>query len=291
MVLTAGGESLPYDALLMATDLRERPAVPGAVTCREPENAEAELCLMEAVEGAECSCVAFVAPPGAGWTLPLYELALQTARRVRDMDAAVELSLTTPEPRPLSAFGGAPSELAAALLNEAGIRFSTGTAAPGADRVVALGVPAAPAVPGLAPGFLPVDDSFAVGGLDDVWAAGDLTGELRHGGLATQQAATAASAIAVAAGAQTSVDPYQPVLRALLVASRRVCYFRRRLDGIDPGMASRRALWWPPSRLAGARLGPFLDGIDARGRTSATPDVLIPPRLAGDYESVTDEPT
>jgi hypothetical protein len=49
----------------------------------------------------------------------------------------------------------------------------------------------------------------------------------------------------------------------MLVAGRQSWYLRRRLDGLDLGQASHRALWWPPTKIAGLRLAPFLDSIDA----------------------------
>ena len=45
-------------------------------------------------------------PVGPVWPLPLYELALMTAERAESMDIRnLQLSLVTPERRPLAVFG------------------------------------------------------------------------------------------------------------------------------------------------------------------------------------------
>ena len=269
--ITDGGERIAYDALLVATGVAQAAAVPHAITFTGPRDVEAVHGLVQDVEQEYSRTVAFFAPPGADWTLPLYELALQTAERAAEMGVhGLELRIVTGEAEPLEVFGPAAAHFAAELLDQAGVGFATGTEAPDAERLVCLGVPVPPAVAGLPAGFLSTDAHGAVEGAPGVWAAGDVTDQpLKQGGLATQQAAVAATAIAVAAGVDLEARPYAPVLRALLVAGRRACYFRRRLDGIDPGQASRRALWWPPAKIAGERLAPFLDLLDARAGTTA----------------------
>jgi hypothetical protein len=56
----------------------------------------------------------------------------------------------------------------------------------------------------------------------------------------------------------------------MLIAGRASWYLRRRLDGVDRGVVSPRALWSPPSKMYGRRLAPFLDGLGAE------PDVVFP---------------
>jgi sulfide:quinone oxidoreductase len=128
------------------------------------------------------------------WPLPLYELAIQTAAALRETGHDLALRLVTPEPAPLAAFGARSQAAVAALLEEAGIRFTGSTAvvqvAGGGlregrggpplpeDRVVALPVldgPALAGVPATDDGFVLVDGLGAVPGLADVFAAGDAT--------------------------------------------------------------------------------------------------------------------
>jgi sulfide:quinone oxidoreductase len=268
VAVTGAGERVSYDAALIATGVPRQAAVPGATTFTGPEAVEAMHGIVQDVEAGYIRSLAFFAPPETGWTLPLYELALQTAERAYEMSASVDMHVVTPEERPLDVFGLAAADFTSSRLDAAGITFTSGTEAPEADRVIALGVPQPPAIPGLPAGFLPVDVFCAVRGADGVWAAGDVTDSpVKQGGLATQQASVAAQAIAAGVAGERPTEPYLPVLRAMLITGRRTCYFRRRLDGIDPGQASHRALWWPPSKIAGKRLAPFLDELDARDQT------------------------
>ena len=56
-----------------------------------------------------------------------------------------------------------------------------------------------------------------VRGVDDVYAAGDMTTfPLKQGGIAAQMADAAASAIAVRAGVPVAQHPFRPVIRGLL---------------------------------------------------------------------------
>lgn len=264
-VVTESGRTIGYDALLIAIGVRYVAPFEHVMAFTGPDQIEAMRGLVQDVEGQYSRRIAFYAPHRAGWTLPLYELALQTAERAWEMSVpGLEITLVTHEDQPLEAFGAAAVDLASSLLEEARVRFITGTEPPEADRVVALGVPQPPEIAGLPAGFLSADEHGAVVGVPGVWAAGDVTDRaLRQGGLATQQAAAAATAIAAAGGALVDPQPYAPVLRAMLIAGRRAHFLRRRLDGNDLGQASARALWWPPSKIAGERLAPFLDALDA----------------------------
>jgi sulfide:quinone oxidoreductase len=93
--------------------------------------------------------------------------------------------------------------------------------------------------------------------MTDVYAAGDMTTRpLKQGGLATQQADVAAAAIAASAGADVNAEAYQPVLRAMLLTGGRPRYLRRPAKG--PGAAFDEAPWWPPHKIAGRELAPYL---------------------------------
>ena len=97
-----------------------------------------------------------------------------------------------------------------------------------------------------------------------MWAAGDATAfPIKQGGLAAQQAVAAAQAIAAVAGADVTPEPFRPVLRGVLLTGRGRHWIRRDLGGADDaGMAERHALWWPPTKIAGRYLAPYLAALE-----------------------------
>jgi hypothetical protein len=116
----------------------------------------------------------------------------------------------------------------------------------------------------------------AVEGLSRVYAAGDgTTFPVKQGGIAAQQADTAAAAIAASLGAGVKPEPFEPVLRGRLLDGESSRFLRRR--AADRGEVSLGALWWPPGKIAARRLGPYLA---ASGRSPGGPGVLVdrPPR-------------
>src|SRR6185503_15636067 len=124
---TTAGAQLPYDALLLACGARPEPAVPGALTFRGPADTDAVERLLHELERGEARRIVFAVPPGAVWTVPLYELALLTATWAQARDVGgLELVLSTPEERPLGMFGRQASDAVATLLDERGIRFVPG---------------------------------------------------------------------------------------------------------------------------------------------------------------------
>jgi sulfide:quinone oxidoreductase len=108
--------------------------------------------------------------------------------------------------------------------------------------------------------FIPVDDHCAVIGADSLFAAGDITAfTIKQGGLAAQQAVVAAEAIAVLAGATLVPRPFRPVLRGLLLTGDQPTYLRHDLSDSSGGdWASGAPIWWPPTKIVGRRLSPFL---------------------------------
>ena len=268
---TAEGRAIAFDALLVAVGAWSEPAVAGATTWTPELDQEVMGGLLSDVEEGYTKRVAFVVPEGAGWPLPAYELALMTAWDARDMGHDdVEVAVCTPEAAPLEMFGAEASASLHDDLEEAGVRLRD----PGADRSgwrsIALPRAAARRIAGLPRderGFVPVDPHGRVEGLEDVWAAGDCTDfPIKQGGIATQQADAAAAAIAAHAGADVVADPFSPVLRGVLLTGRGRRWIRRSLETAgDHGEAQRRALWWPPTKVAGAYLAPYL-AMHAHGR-------------------------
>ena len=279
-VETWDGRALPYDVLLVAIGAQPITAIPGSVTIQGPGYTGRFRELLAELEAGECRHLAFAVPAGVSWPLPLYELALMTARRVRERALRdVRLSLVTPEQAPLELFGATASESVRELLERSGIdlylsRYASRfdgeelTLVPGeplrADRTVSLPRLAGPQLDGLpadAGGFIPVGPTGLVRGERDVFAAGDATnGPIKQGGVAAQQADAAAAAIAARAGADVDPHPFRPVLRGMLLTGEAPRYMRAEVTG-GRGQDSRvsdNALWWPPSKIAGKRLSPYL---------------------------------
>ena len=91
-----------------------------------------------------------------------------------------------------------------------------------------------------------------------VWAAGDaIAFPIKQGGLASQQALAAAEAIAARAGADVKPQPFRPVLRGVLLTGRGKSWMRKSPDS-EEGETERRALFWPPTKIAGRYLSPYL---------------------------------
>jgi CBS domain-containing protein len=119
--------------------------------------------------------------------------------------------------------------------------------------------PSIEGIPQTRDGFVPVDQFGRVRGFWDVFAAGDITTfPIKQGGIATQQADAAAETIAAAAGAAVDPAPFSPVLRGLLLTGAEPRYLRRDAAKALPGVVAVDPLWWPPAKIVGRRLAPFL---------------------------------
>jgi sulfide:quinone oxidoreductase len=277
------GGPVRYSKLLIACGAAPKQAIDGAITYRgSADTAEIERLLTKLAEG-EVRRVAFAVPAGAVWSLPAYELALMTANWLATHSiTGVGLALVTPEEEPLQLFGSKASAAVRALLDERAIDVHTGAYAAEAragelllvgggvvvaDRVVALPRLHGPRIGG-APqtfeGFIPVDEHGRVTGLSDVYAAGDITTfPVKQGGIAAQQADAAAEAIAAAAGADVEPRPFRPVLRGLLLTGEKPQYLRSELAGGvgETSESSPDPLWWPPTKIVGRQLAPFLAAL------------------------------
>lgn len=283
-VSLASGGTTRYDALLLAVGARARVGVPGAVTFRDQRDVAQVRALVDDVKHGMLRRLVFTAPAGVTWMLPLYELALQAAREIEDAGVAAGVTVVTPEQRPLEVFGAAASAAVDALLHDRGVRVVTATVPHAADReglhlvwggaipadaVVAVPVLSGrrfPGVPGNFSGFVPTDARGRVAGIDDVWAAGDMTAcPVKQGGLASQQADAAAADIAALAGAGAPPHAERQVLRAMLVGGDEPLYLRAELDDagqpIDAGAAVvGEAPWWPSVKVAGRYLPQWMAG-------------------------------
>jgi sulfide:quinone oxidoreductase len=274
--ITAYSARLPYDALLVCVGARAVRALPGAISFRGGRDAAAVRAALDAMRPGDRGTIAFAVPFGAFWTLPLYELAILAAARLHAREVRAQVVVTSPEAAPLEAFGTAASTAVARLLDARDIEFVGRSRAIAADagelelddgrRLQAGAVITLPdlvgrRVPGLpqdAAGFIAVDDHGRVSGVDSVYAAGDVTTfPLKQGGLATQQADAAAEAMLAALGVPIVPRPFDPVLNGVLYTDREPAYLRASLDG--RGSEPRPyAMWWPPSKIAGRHLAPYL---------------------------------
>jgi sulfide:quinone oxidoreductase len=267
---------LEYDVLLLALGARPVPQVPGALTFRGPGDEKAFGQVLRDAREGRVRELAFTMPAGISWPLPIYELALLTAVHLADAGSDVRIGLVTPEERPLQLFGAQASEVVAGLLADHGIRVWTdtvplsagngvlrfvGTGQIEADRVVALPRIEGPRLQGVphdTNGFVPTDEHARIRGADDVFAAGNLTDfPIKQGGLAAQQADAAAEAIAAAVGAELMPKPFEPILRGLMLTGLTPRFMEAELGRLE-STVDTEPLWWPPGKIAGRYLGPFL---------------------------------
>ena len=99
--------------------------------------------------------------------------------------------------------------------------------------------------------------------MDGVFAAGDATAfPIKQGGLAAQQADAVAEVIACAVGADVHPPPFRPILRGTVLTGAAARYLRADISGGagDDSTISTEALWWPPNKLCGRYLAPYLSG-------------------------------
>jgi sulfide:quinone oxidoreductase len=230
--------------------------------------------LVQDIELGYTKSVDFVVPPGVNWPLPIYELALMTAARAKDMGMTPKLRVVTPEGTPLAVFGAESSAGVAALLHDAGIEFVGGQRAvqqgewrpvlrPSgeplrADRIVTVST-----LTGTAPGGIPANprrfihtDAYGrVEGVDDVYAAGDVTDfPIEQGGIAAQQADTIAEVIAKRAGAPLEPRELHPVLKGLLLTG-----------GADHPLGGDVT-----QKIGGRYLAPYLESLEIEAERALT---------------------
>jgi len=284
-VHTESGEKLEYDALLLAPGAVLKPRFKHAVTLDDSQLDEQLHGLIQDVEDGYVHKLAFISPTPMPWPLPLYELALMTARRAYDMNVDMSVTLATPEDGPLAVFGAKASEAVDKLLVDNGILFipsahcetpaagrvsiSPGSRELMVDRVVALPQLFGPSLPGVPlhahNGFVPIDAHCKVTGLERVYAAGDATDfPVKFGGIASQQADTAAEAIAALAGAAIEPAPFAPVLHGALLGGPRPLYLSAHVTGGHGSSSevSEAPTAAPPTKIVAKYLAPYLESRD-----------------------------
>ncbi len=228
----AGSHPLDYDALVLAVGARAVPAIERALMW-DDRSAPALLGgLLEDIEEGYSRRLAIVIPPGVGWPLRGYELALWIAREAKGMSAELETTIVVPEPSPLQIFGSRAVDEVSSELEQAGVQIMSAASAevtPGhaatvvmrpsgrrleVDRVLALPALKGRRIAGIpadAAGFVEVDGHCRVRAVDRVWAAGDVTScSLKSGGVAVEQAGVVAGDIAARAGADVAPRAFDP---------------------------------------------------------------------------------
>ena len=166
-VVLEDGSELGYDFLIACAGGRLRPSVEGAITFPGPELFDIAS-FIELARRHESRTLAFVAPLRASWSLPIYELALMTEHRSRELRADVRIIVVTAERSPLALFGEPASAALSAMLKGRGVEIHTdapvkaytgkelvlipGNRVIDAEEVVALAEIVGPRVPGLTTG-------------------------------------------------------------------------------------------------------------------------------------------
>ena len=313
-VTTVAGDVIEYEALVVACGGQPGDPLPGALMFHGTAGRDALRGLLDELAGGQVRRVVFAVPSGTAWALPLYELALLTAvhleargragRRAHPAHARARPACPV---RPGRERGGrrparppwhrggarrAPDRVCAGELRATG-----GISLP-ADRVVSIPRLVGPRLSGLpsdAEGFIPTTEQGAVRGVRAVYAAGDAVSfPIKQGGIAAQQADAVAEVLAARAGAALTPRPFRPVLRGLLLTGGAPRYLRAEPTSGhgDISEVAPDPLWWPPSKVAGRYLAPFLAELAGREPLEAPliPGAVRVEREVGATEAQTGSP-
>jgi sulfide:quinone oxidoreductase len=295
VVHTKGGEQLQYDALLLAPGASVYANLRYTITL-DPHRLDDQLHgVLQDIEGGHVHKLGFVIPDGPVWPLPIYELALMTALRAQETSADVEITIVTPEPAPLAAFGPTVAEHLGQLLSSSGITIVASTHStvhgpgliamhpdeslqvdpmqPGeeihADRVIGLPQLFGPHLPGVPTssgrGFISTNKHGRVHGVNRTWAAGDATDfPIKFGGIAAQQADVAAQSIAALAGAEIEPHTFQPELHAVLLTGGPPLILSARPSGSTATHSQVTEVQGvtPPAKIDAKYLAPYLQELD-----------------------------
>lgn len=277
-VLLASSEDVFYDALLLAFGARREVSIPGARAFRGGADVEWLAGVLEGIERGAGREIVFALPGSIRWSMPLFELALLMSKWIRDrMTMPAPLRIVTSIDDPLAIFGAQPAARIKTLLDDAGIELIAGagklayengrlTCEDGRtfepDEVITLAQPIVPDIPGVPQGrdgLIDCDPEMQVRGLQNVWIAGDATWfPIKQGGIAAQQAEVAAAGIARAAGVDMPQQIFEPTIRAALLTGDEPQFLTTDLSEDGEAELSTSPLWWPPIKVAGPRLAPYL---------------------------------
>jgi sulfide:quinone oxidoreductase len=262
---TTSGTTISYHRLLLALGPRRSSVYADALTIDDHRIGDQLSGLRAEIELGKVASVAFIAPRGATWALPLYELAFLTAAHAAELSIDLAITIATPEPGPLAAFGPEASAAVRRMLQRSRIELRTEARChlpgPGellleprgaplhVDRIVAMPLlwgPSISGVPSGAPGgFVAVDSGSRVPGLSGVFAAGDMTDlPIKHGGLAAQQADIAAATIAAELTGAVFPRARPLVVEAVLLGDDRLLRLHAELRG--GGAATRCVVFEEP---------------------------------------------
>jgi len=292
-IQTKRGERIEYDALVLALGAHAHTRYKHAVTIDDRHMDETLHGLIQDVEGGYIHSLAFVASDRMAWPLPLYELALMTAGRAYEAGVELSTAIVTPEESPLAIFGSAASTAVKALLGKAHIQtintphvevpssgevvIASGERHLRVDRVIALPELYGPPVRGIPlgeNGFIRVDAQGRVPGVARVYAAGDATDfPVKYGGIAAQQADVVAQSIAALAGAEVTVELFDPVIHGMLLTDEQPVYLTAKIAG-NRGFDSKVSdtpTWSPPKKIVARYLAPYLAGLDHETTHAKTP--------------------
>ena len=279
LAMLAGGELLRYDRLVVAVGPRSRASIPEALTFRGHADVEELRGLVGGVvahaeRGGDTDLVVVI-PPGCGWPLAGYEIALMTREHLvaAGHGDTTRVAVVTAETVPLSIFGPLAGGAVVRKLRRMDIDVVTGaevasldwgrlTLADGTsrpvDRVIALPVMEGPALSGLPcdeHGFVVCAEDGTVEDAPGVQVIGDAGGfPVKRGGIACQQADSVAASVAREMGIDAEQLPFMPAMPEWV------------WDGTDGWLLKERTLaeggdgtrWWPVPKMSGRFLAPFL---------------------------------
>jgi sulfide:quinone oxidoreductase len=286
LATTFHGGSISYDYLLFAAGASRQWPIDGATTFWGIGEAGEIEEIIGRFKAGRIRRVAFTMPRVGDWSLPLYELALLADADLSGAGVVdYELTIVTPEDRPLQLFGTVVSEAVAALLEGRGIEVIAGTrpirfgggrlqvnpeASLEFDEVISLPRIEGRQLGGLihdSEGFIRIDDHCRALHRERTYAAGDVTSfPVKQGGIAAQQADTAAEAIAAELGVPIAPSAFDPVLRAVLWTGHEPLYLQHRLadEDDDASTVSTEPPWKEGGeKIVARRLTSFLAEVDA----------------------------